>query len=55
METISRIFILIRLSLANISQGVVAGVPFFDEVFKQLDCTYVVPHQTSSTKFKTII
>jgi nicotinate-nucleotide pyrophosphorylase len=27
-------------------QGVVAGVPFFDEVFKQLDCTYVIPHST---------
>ncbi len=23
-------------------QGVIAGVPFFDEVFRQLDCTYVV-------------
>ena len=22
------------------SPGMVAGVPFFDEVFKQLDCTY---------------
>jgi len=22
------------------SPGVVAGVPFFDEVFRQLDCTY---------------
>ncbi len=23
-------------------QGVLAGVPFFDEVFRQLDCTYVI-------------
>lgn len=26
-------------TLADSSQGIVAGVPFFDEVFKQLDCT----------------
>ena len=25
------------------SPGMVAGVPFFDEVFKQLDCTYEPP------------
>ena len=24
------------------SPGMVAGVPFFDEVFKQLDCTYAL-------------
>ena len=26
------------------SPGVVAGVPFFDEVFRQLDCTYGPSH-----------
>lgn len=24
------------------SQGILAGVPFFDEVFRQLDCSCVV-------------
>jgi nicotinate-nucleotide pyrophosphorylase (carboxylating) len=27
------------LSATNRNQGIVAGVPFFDEVFRQLDCT----------------
>lgn len=25
----------------SIYQGILAGVPFFDEVFRQLDCRYV--------------
>ena len=36
-------FLLIKSLLSNALhiQGIVAGVPFFDEVFHQLDCTYV--------------
>ncbi|KAL9580177.1 MAG: hypothetical protein Q9212_004649 [Teloschistes hypoglaucus] len=30
------------------SLGMLAGVPFFDEVFRQLDCTYVPPFFLSS-------
>lgn len=26
------------------SPGIVAGVPFFDEVFRQVDCTYDLLH-----------
>jgi hypothetical protein len=25
----------------SICQGILAGVPFFDEVFRQLDCRYI--------------
>lgn len=33
------------------SAGTVAGVPFFDEVFSQLDCTYVLwPLMDSSSQ-----
>ena len=27
-----------------VQKGIVAGVPFFDEVFRQLDCMYVNPY-----------
>ena len=30
-------------NLLGKSPGIVAGVPFFDEVFRQLDCTYDFP------------
>lgn len=37
------------------SPGMVAGVPFFDEVFRQLDCTYallaLVPSSYSSLEY----
>ena len=29
-----------QAKLLGKSPGMVAGVPFFDEVFRQLDCTY---------------
>lgn len=32
-----------QLTKSNNQQGIVAGIPFFDEVFSQLGCTYVTP------------
>jgi hypothetical protein len=34
-------------------QGIVAGVPFFDEVFTQLGCTYVQYSNPTLQPYKT--
>ena len=34
---------ILEAKLLGKSAGIVAGVPFFDEVFRQLDCTYGFP------------
>ena len=35
------------------SKGIVAGIPFFDEVFKQLDCTYDILYLAYRTQIST--